>query len=75
VAKNIVIAVDAKQQTLDALALALGHGLADATGAPAVLVTVFAYHPLDDAAAPSWSACAPTRGTRCWSSLAPRALR
>ena len=49
-AKNIVIAVDAKQRTLDALAL--GHRLADATGAPAVLVTVFAYHPLDDADSP-----------------------
>jgi nucleotide-binding universal stress UspA family protein len=50
VAKNIVIAVDAKQRTLDALAL--GHRLADATGAPAVLVTVFAYFPLDDADSP-----------------------
>jgi nucleotide-binding universal stress UspA family protein len=50
VAKNIVIAVDAKQRTLDALAL--GHRLADATGAPAVLVTVFPYHPLDDADSP-----------------------
>lgn len=44
--KNIVIAVDAKERTLDALAL--GHRLADATGAPAVLVTVFAHHPLHD---------------------------
>ena len=49
-AKNIVIAVDAKERTLDALAL--GHRLADATGAPAVLVTVFPYHPLDDAGSP-----------------------
>ena len=45
-AKNIVISVDAKQRTLDPLAL--GHRLADATGAPAVLVTVFAHHPLHD---------------------------
>ncbi|HEV2058401.1 MAG TPA: universal stress protein [Solirubrobacteraceae bacterium] len=44
--KNIVIAVDSKERTLDALAL--GHRLADATGAPAVLVTVFAHHPLHD---------------------------
>lgn len=42
--RNIVIAVDASQRTLDALAL--GHRLADATGAPAVLVTVFGHHPL-----------------------------
>ena len=44
--KNIVIAVDAKERTLDALAL--GHRLNEATGAPAVLVTVFAHHPLHD---------------------------
>lgn len=44
--KNLIIAVDAKERTLDALAL--GHRLADATGAPAVLVTVFAHHPLHD---------------------------
>ena len=44
--KNIVIAVDAKERTLDALAL--GHRVADATGAPAVLVTVFAHDPLRD---------------------------
>ena len=44
--KTIVIAVDAKQRTLDALAL--GHRVADATAAPAVLVTVFAHHPLRD---------------------------
>ena len=44
--RNIVIAVDAKERTLDALAL--GHRLNEATGAPAVLVTVFAYHPLHD---------------------------
>jgi nucleotide-binding universal stress UspA family protein len=50
VAKNIVIAVDAKQRTRDALAL--GHRLADATAAPAVLVTVFPYFPLDDADSP-----------------------
>lgn len=44
--KDIVIAVDAKERTLDALAL--GHRVADATGAPAVLVTVFAHRPLQD---------------------------
>lgn len=44
--KNLIIAVDAKERTLDALAL--GHRFADATGAPAVLVTVFAHHPLHD---------------------------
>ena len=48
--KNIVVAVDAKQRTLDALAL--GHRLAEATGAPVVLVTVFPYHPLQDAEDP-----------------------
>jgi nucleotide-binding universal stress UspA family protein len=46
VPRNIVIAVDAKERTLDAVAL--GHRLADATGAPAVLVSVFAHHPLHD---------------------------
>lgn len=45
-ARNIVIAVDAKARTLDAVAL--GHRFADATGAPAVLVTVFGHHPLHD---------------------------
>ena len=50
VARSIVIAVDADERTLDALAL--GHRLADATGAPAVLVTVFAHHPLHDPADP-----------------------
>ena len=45
-AKSIIIAVDAKERTLDALAL--GHLLADATGAPAVLLSVFPYHPLND---------------------------
>ncbi|HEV2776129.1 MAG TPA: universal stress protein [Solirubrobacteraceae bacterium] len=44
--KNIVIAVDANERTLDAVAL--GHRLADATGAPALLVTVFGHHPLHD---------------------------
>ena len=44
--KGIVIAVDAKERTLDALAL--GHRIADATGARAVLVTVFAHDPLHD---------------------------
>jgi nucleotide-binding universal stress UspA family protein len=46
VPKNIIIAVDAKERTLDALAL--GHRLTEATGAPAVLITVFAHHPLHD---------------------------
>lgn len=50
VPRSIVIAVDADERTLDALAL--GHRLADATGAPAVLVTVFAHHPLHDPADP-----------------------
>ncbi|HWI06417.1 MAG TPA: universal stress protein [Solirubrobacteraceae bacterium] len=49
-AKSIIIAVDAKQRTLDALAL--GHLLSDATGAPAVLISVFAYHPLGDPGSP-----------------------
>lgn len=44
--RDIIIAVDSKERTLDALAL--GHRLADATDAPAVLVTVFAHHPLHD---------------------------
>ena len=48
--KNIIISVDAKERTLDTLAL--GHRFADATGAPAVLVTVFAHHPLHDPADP-----------------------
>ena len=42
--KNVVIAVDAMQQTLDPLAL--GHRIVDATGASAELVTVFPHHPL-----------------------------
>jgi nucleotide-binding universal stress UspA family protein len=44
VPKKIVIAVDAKERTLDSLAL--GHRIADATGAPAEVVTVFPHHPL-----------------------------
>ena len=48
--RSIVIAVDADERTLDALAL--GHRLADATGAPAVLLSVFAHHPLHDPADP-----------------------
>lgn len=48
--RSIVIAVDADERTLDALAL--GHRLADATGAPAILVTVFAHHPLQEPADP-----------------------
>jgi nucleotide-binding universal stress UspA family protein len=49
VTKNIVIAVDATERTLDALAL--GRLLSDATGAPAVLLSVFTYSPLEDPAA------------------------
>lgn len=45
-ARNIVIAVDAKERTLDALAL--GSLLAGATHAPAALLTVFAYDPFND---------------------------
>lgn len=45
-AKNIIIAVDAKERTLDALAL--GGLLAEATRAPAALLTVFAYDPFSD---------------------------
>jgi nucleotide-binding universal stress UspA family protein len=44
--KQIVIAVDTEERTLDALAL--GRLMAEATGAPAVLVTVFPYFPLQD---------------------------
>ena len=44
--KRIVIAVDATQRSLDALAL--GKLLADATSAPVGLVTVFPYDPLRD---------------------------
>jgi hypothetical protein len=40
VTKNIMKAVDASERTLGALAL-----LSDATGAPAVLVSVFPYDP------------------------------
>lgn len=49
-AKNIIIAVDAKERTLDALAL--GRLLAEATTSSAVLVTVFAHHPLGDPDSP-----------------------
>ena len=42
--KNIVIAIDTDERTLDALAL--GRLLAEATGGPARLVTVFPYAPL-----------------------------
>ena len=48
--KKIVIAVDAKERTLDALAL--GRLLADATDAPVAVVAVFAYDPLSDPDAP-----------------------
>lgn len=44
--KNIVIAVDATQRSLDALAL--GKLLADATRAPVRVVSVFPYDPLGD---------------------------
>ena len=44
--KQIVIAVDTEERTLDALAL--GRLMAEATGVPAVLVTVFPYFPLQD---------------------------
>jgi nucleotide-binding universal stress UspA family protein len=46
VTKNIFIAVDAAERTLDALAL--GKVLSDATGAPVVLLSVFPYDPLED---------------------------
>ena len=49
-AKNIVVAVDAKERTIDALAL--GRVLMEATKAPAVLVTVFPYNPLEDPDSP-----------------------
>jgi nucleotide-binding universal stress UspA family protein len=42
--KNIVIAIDTHERTLDALAL--GRVLTEATGVPAQLVTVFPYTPL-----------------------------
>ena len=45
-AKSIIIAVDAKERTLDALAL--GHLLTSATDAPPVLMSVFPYHPMSD---------------------------
>ena len=48
--KRIVIAVDTKDRTLDALAL--GRVLAGATGAPSSVVTVFPFAPLDDTEAP-----------------------
>lgn len=44
--RNVVIAVDATECSPDPLAL--GRLLAQATHAPAVLVTVFPYHPLAD---------------------------
>jgi nucleotide-binding universal stress UspA family protein len=46
VTRNIVIAVDATERSVDPLAL--GKLLADATRAPAVLVSVFPYDPLAD---------------------------
>jgi nucleotide-binding universal stress UspA family protein len=50
VARRIVIAIDTKERTVDALAL--GRLLAEATGAPATLLTVFPYAPLADPAEP-----------------------
>ena len=44
--RDIVIAADATERSLDSLAL--GKLLADATAAPAVVVSVFPYHPLED---------------------------
>ena len=49
-ARSIIIAVDAKERTLDALAL--GRLLTSATGAPPVLISVFPYHPLGDPDSP-----------------------
>lgn len=49
-ARNIIIAVDAKERTLDALAL--GSLLAEATHAPTALLTVFAYDPFNDPESP-----------------------
>jgi nucleotide-binding universal stress UspA family protein len=48
VTKSIVIAVDATERTLDALAL--GKLLSNATGAPVVLLSIFSYDPLGDPA-------------------------
>jgi nucleotide-binding universal stress UspA family protein len=48
VSRSIVIAVDATERTLDALAL--GKLLADATDTPVVLFSVFPYDPLEDPA-------------------------
>ena len=47
---RVVIAIDTKQRTMDALAL--GKVLVSSTGAPAALLTVFPYHPLSDPDAP-----------------------
>lgn len=44
--RNILIAVDASERSLDALGL--GRVLAEATGAPAVPVSIFPYDPLGD---------------------------
>ena len=46
ITKNIVIAVDTKEHTLDALAL--GRLLSEVTSAPAVLLSIFGYFPLED---------------------------
>ena len=46
VAKRVVIAVDTDERTLDTLAL--GRLLTESTGAPATVVSVFAYMPLID---------------------------
>jgi nucleotide-binding universal stress UspA family protein len=50
VSKTIVIAIDTNERTMDALAL--GRLLADSTGAPVALLTVFPQVPLLDSAEP-----------------------
>ena len=53
-AENIVVAVDARERTLDALVL--GRLFTEATEARAVLVTVLPYNPLDDLDSPGMTA-------------------
>ncbi len=50
VGRSVVIAVDAEERTLDALAL--GRLLAHALGVPAVLTAIFPYTPLEDTSSP-----------------------
>lgn len=52
-ARSIVVAVDASERSLDALAL--GRLLADSTAAPVVLMSVFPYDPLSDPADDSYT--------------------